>query len=306
MQAGKIMKILKATAIAAAAFGLAMTSHVALADTISHFTAKGALANKAKISGGLYIDTTLGTVTSSGLLIGAPANNTMGNVVSQGENASGNGLYDLGLFSSSGPGANLVLAFSGLNIVDYAGGSLTGQFSNGGSPVAVTTLKLSPDSIKKFYATGSLADGAPIAGYLTIDRTLGVITRSALSLGGPDYTTQVIIQTQQPDYQGSGLYGATLRNVPVNEDLEFVFPTTSLVNYNGGGNFEGFLYDLNTSTFGPAISSMTLGLTPPPLKIGGGFGASSVPEPMSWAMMLTGVCGLGAAMRSRRRTAPAV
>jgi hypothetical protein len=75
-----------------------------------------------------------------------------------------------------------------------------------------------------------------------------------------------------------------------------------------GGNFDGpgfgFGFVSTTCTGVPTCSQALVGLTPGssisgPVSIGVSFDA--VPEPATWAMMLVGFGGLGAAMRSRRK-----
>jgi hypothetical protein len=72
---------------------------------------------------------------------------------------------------------------------------------------------------------------------------------------------------------------------------------------DGYGNLSAGLYDADGDG-GPTIS---LNFTPSFVQVRSAAAGAAVPEPASWAMMLTGLFGLGAAVRlGRRRTSAAL
>ncbi len=72
--------------------------------------------------------------------------------------------------------------------------------------------------------------------------------------------------------------------------------------------FSGWM--LQTFTYTPAnatevLSFLSQGVGDPPVALLDGVSLEAVPEPASWALMIIGVAGLGAAARSRRRAGAA-
>jgi hypothetical protein len=293
------MKTLKYYAAAAACFGVCMAG-AASADTVSHFVAKGALSNASKISGGMWVDVDTGQITQADLEFSAPTHFSETSIVGQGTNVLGTGnSYDVDLRNSTST-EDFDFGLNNFNLVDYKGGTGFGNLydltTSTGGP-GTTSLKFAPDSIKKFYASGSLTDGSPIGGYLSIDRTLGTVVRSDLKFGGPDYLTQTNVTAMIPNLYSPGELGFNIRNSTSTFDIDFSLAAGSLVNYNGGSVAFGNLYDLVHSQPGASISTMSFSTTVNPIL------ARVVPEPGTWGLMLVGFGLAGAALRRRAATA---
>ncbi len=122
---------------------------------------------------------------------------------------------------------------------------------------------------------------------------------------------------------GTGIFGATLSLDAGNPNITgFSTPSTFIATENTGlslardADFVSFgalpgvtfnVYEGYTATaelYGELINDPQISFDTLTLTSGGGFignGVGGVPEPGTWAMLLIGACGVGAALRSRRR-----
>ena len=101
---------------------------------------------------------------------------------------------------------------------------------------------------------------------------------------------------------------STVKGVSTQQFVETFVYSKSNGPVFAGPRSGGFLQDVVVDTSTGAYSTLVQGvLTPTSLTIGvvqpQGPSVASVPEPATWALMLLGFGGLGAAMRSRRRAA---
>jgi hypothetical protein len=139
-----------------------------------------------------------------------------------------------------------------------------------------------------FNVNGSLADGASISGTITINNTTGTATAANLTFGAPDSVNMPLIYGQGLAFFGAlpNNYGLGLQNTADTMDFNFVFPTTTLVGYNGGPIADGNLFNLTTNSPGAGIVTMSLSTV-------------SAPEPTSLALIGSGAL-LGLLLLSQR------
>jgi hypothetical protein len=154
--------------------------------------------------------------------------------------------------------------------------------------VAFATLSgataMAADVIKAFEFSATLSDNAIVSGDLLVDVTSGKAVGSTIFTGAPDNFVSTFVSAQ---FESVGQQ-VDVRNAAQTEDFDFLV-VGNLVGYSGGASPQGNLFDLVDDTAGARFTNGTL---------------TAVPEPATWAIMLVGFGGLGAAMRARRsRTA---
>jgi hypothetical protein len=132
-----------------------------------------------------------------------------------------------------------------------------------------------------FNVNGNLADGASISGTITINNTTGTATAANLTFGAPDSINMPLIYGQGLGFFGAlpNNYGLGLRNTTDTMNFNFIFPTTTLVGYNGGPIAEGNLFNVTTNSPGAGVVTMSLTTV-------------SAPEPTSLALVGGGLLGL--------------
>ncbi|HLZ84935.1 MAG TPA: DUF642 domain-containing protein [Caulobacteraceae bacterium] len=112
------------------------------------------------------------------------------------------------------------------------------------------------------------------------------------------------------DLSGNPDGGASAKTVDVSVGAgSGAFTYTTGANSHGMMNYQLETLPFTVATAGPVtltFASADAANSPYGPVIGDVSIASAIPEPASWALMLTGVAGLGTTLRSRKRTATAV
>jgi fibronectin-binding autotransporter adhesin len=218
-----------------------------------------------------------GLVTNTGVTVTNPITFT----------APGGGLAGFGTFS---PGGNIT--FQNMNGVDAGSGNLS--HGNGQSSVpGPGTLTFAGGTSLTFGPLGGLifsladANGAAGTGYGTINVAgAGTLTITAT----PSQPFEIQLLTFGPSVNSVGPANNFVATSPYSWTLlsaasisgfnpsDFVFDTTNFLNPLGAGSF----------FVSQSGNDLMLNFTP-------------VPEPSTWALMASGLCAVGAAVRRRRR-----
>jgi hypothetical protein len=158
------------------------------------------------------------------------------------------------------------------------GGSVQGELNTGGNSISGIT--------------------APTAGFIAgvfEGATLGA-TPAALSFVSGGTPGTVGFSSLSPSLQQAFFIGDGLTGDGTGATQTFYIPTGATTLYLGLTDACG--YSGSPSCFGDNFGSFTV-------TTSGAAMSGGVPEPATWAMMLGGFGGLGAAMRSRRKSAAA-
>jgi hypothetical protein len=233
------------------------------------------------------------------------------------------GLLGAGLLALAGPASAAVMTISYTGT--FSGDDFAGVIGFAGVHFDDTAFTA---SFTYDTAKGSLSDFAGTAQYLQGGSAIGAepaVTSALLTVGGQTTDlTQAFngsAETYGPAY--SQPFSSRVAG-QFEEDSTTSFSTGDTFGYlnfylggygaaparldqawegavDGYGNLSAGLYDANGDG-GPTIS---LNFTPTYVQVRSVDVGAAVPEPASWAMMLTGFFGLGAAVRFRRRRTPA-
>lgn len=130
---------------------------------------------------------------------------------------------------------------------------------------ALVLLVSSAASATTFNASGTLADGSTITGFIVIDTVAGTLDDSTFTITGPTITGTFDQYGSSPDIGGTGFWGAATRNGAATWDFNFALFGTAggLIGYSGG-TFGGNLFDPAHFQAGPAVTAGTVSAVPLP------------------------------------------
>jgi hypothetical protein len=140
-----------------------------------------------------------------------------------------------------------------------------------------------------FNATGTLADGATLSGFVVIDTATGVVQSANLSVSSPLSLSGITLNSSLGG-QGSGAYSLFAGGPPL--DIILDLPVTTLIGYTGGNLCLSSCAGLNSSVSAAQNFTNSSNFTSGSL--------TAVPEPGSLAL---GIAGAGLLMWKRGRRA---
>lgn len=147
---------------------------------------------------------------------------------------------------------------------------------------------------KTFTVSGSFSDGGTLSGTFTTSDNLLMLESTALIVAGGTLGIDSVI------FNEASYISAGTNSLPTS----FTLVAISSVSKRLGLTFESALTSdgalLSTASFNQQDGSGTRTVTSG-RAIGPGTGVGAVPEPSSWAMMISGFALAGTALRVRRR-----
>jgi len=159
-----------------------------------------------------------------------------------------------------------------------------------------TTIVIAPDGFPNEF-TGGFSSTA--SNSWTLDLT---------GFTGP---VDVNIESVASNYTRNSGFDITSVTAPASFSVDFVHNDNSAVKKTGGSDDWQFsAIGLATGLYTINVTGIYKGLNADPTQYSGYIGkvtltASAAPEPAAWSLMILGVGGMGAALRTRRRKAVA-
>ncbi len=235
-----------------------------------------------------FLTTALAATAAIGLAAGANAANL---VVNGGFESTTNGLGQLG-FNTDATGWSIAGGYTFLFAAGTAdNGGANGQYGNlqlwGPNNGSANGLPASSPDGGNFVALDGAFQQAPITQTIN-GLTVGKVYKVSFFWGGA---------------QQNGFTGDTTEQfqVSLGGDTQSTAILNNVSHGFTGWQSESFKYKASNTS--EVLSFLAVG-TPagvPPFSVLDGVSLSAVPEPVTWALMLVGIAGVGGAMRARRR-----
>jgi hypothetical protein len=181
---------------------------------------------------------------------------------------------------------------------------------------SITSAVCASDLVDTYDFVGTLTssiDGdSSVTGQFSYDWTTNRFGQFTMNIPGLTFASSSGIGGHVTIYPSSGLGDPfttlTFTTVLGDPSVTLLFDGDGPQGLAGGDIYPGPIELYSGTGETTATSEAQCVACPVPYQLGFSSGVAtlaSVPEPAEWALMLTGLAGLGAALRSRRRSAPA-